>query len=140
MRLVLLIFSICLCQCFYVSAAIAAEKPGKQKKQTPFNLYLTAAEAYELKKRLGNKIYLVDIRTPGEVMFVGMAQDVDVHIPFEFADYSRWDPKKRQYAMKDNPDFISELQNQLKQKNLDKDASIILMCRSGSRSAKAARV
>ena len=139
MRTVLLICGV-LCLCFYISGTIAAEKPGKHKKQTPFDLYLTAAEAYNLKKTLGNKAYLVDIRTPGEVMFVGMAHDVDIHIPFYLADYSRWDPKKRQYAMKPNPDFIRELQNHLEKENLDKDASIILMCRSGSRSAKAARL
>lgn len=139
MRTVLLICGV-LCLCFYISGAIAAEKPGKHKKQTPFDLYLTAAEAYNLKKTLGNKAYLVDIRTPGEVMFVGMAEDVDIHVPFELADYSRWDPKKQQYAMKANPDFISELQSQLNKENLDKNTSIILMCRSGSRSAKAARI
>jgi len=140
MKTTLCIISILVCQCFNFSVVIAAERPEKAKKRTPFDLYLTASEAYDFKQRLGEKAFLVDIRTTSEVMFVGIARDVDAHVPFELVDYSRWNPKKQQYAMKTNPDFVKLLQNRLDQKNLDKNATIILICRSGSRSAKAAGI
>ena len=73
-----------------------------------------------MKQQLGDNALLVDIRTQGEVMFVGIAQKVDAHIPFEQADYRRWDPKKQQYAMTANLEFINVLKNRLGMKHLDK--------------------
>jgi hypothetical protein len=50
---------------------------------------------------------------------------------------SDWDDKRGSYKLDPNSDFVPELERRLKGMGLSKDATIILICRSGDRSAKA---
>lgn len=45
---------------------------------------------------------------------------------------------KGAFKMEPNPDFAQSAQARLQQKGLIRDAKVLVMCRSGSRSAKAA--
>lgn len=118
----------------------AAEKPAAAKKQSIANLYLTANEAYELKHQQGNKVLFVDVRTPSEVAFVGIPNNVDINIPYITLDYSQWDKEIKSFKEIPNPQFIADVEATMKAKNLSKNTSMILICRSGSRSAQAANL
>ena len=122
-------------------------KPGNRDwvnlpevKRTKLALYLTPQEALEMKETQGNKVLFLDIRTRAEAMFVGMAGKVDALVPYmELPDMmADWDDKRSTYAVEPNPDFTKDVARRLAEKGLDKNAPIILMCRSGDRSARAA--
>ncbi len=123
-----------------LQSGIAADKPASQKKQTPFDLYLTAVEADSMKKASGDKVFFVDIRSPAEVTFVGIADNIDANIPFLLPDFSQWDEKKKSWKMKPNPEFAGKVETRLRQAGLGKASPVILICRSGKRSAKAAKL
>lgn len=113
------------------SSLIAAEKPLDPKKQTPWNLYVDAREAYEMKKLLGNKVLLVDVRDPIEIMFTGFSDIVDINIPFKLSDPGSWNDEKPVFAMNVNKNFEKQIYTALVARGLDKKTPIILMCRSG---------
>lgn len=118
-------------------SALAADKPSNKKKQTSLDLYLTPAEAHEMKTKGGDKVLFIDTRTPAELEFTGYPKGVDRNIPLENRDFTTFDPKKHRFAKVMNKDFVSDVNKLVKEKGLDKDTKIILICRSGSRSAKA---
>ena len=62
---------------------------------------------------------------------------MDAHVPLVFMDTRGWDDKKHRYLRADNKNFVADVEAQLKKKGLTKDDTVILMCRSGKRSAKA---
>lgn len=110
-------------------------------KQTKPGLYVDAREAYELKQRLGARALFVDIRTRGEISYVGMPDLVDAHIPvLEHPDNAPWDEKNNRYKMEFNTDFGAEMQRRLVERGLTKNDTVILICRSGDRSARAANL
>ena len=123
---------------FIPMVANAADKPASNKKQTIENLYLTAKEAYALKQSYGNKALFIDVRTPEELIFVGSAGTMDINIPFNTLDYAHWDDKHHGFRKVENQQFVDLVDKAIRDRSLSKDSSIILMCRSGSRSAKAA--
>jgi rhodanese-related sulfurtransferase len=77
-------------------------------------------------------ILFVDVRDPVEIQFIGGTDQVDVNVPFLLVDRETWLPEKGRFAMPRNPDFLTGIDVALKAKGLDKDATIITMCRSGS--------
>ena len=109
-----------------------------ERKQTVAKKYMSAKEAAALKQRMGNKALLVDIRTQAEILFVGEADAVDANIPFLLADFSVWDDKKGRFQLSPNANFIDKVGDLVSKSGLKKDSTIILMCRSGDRSARAA--
>ncbi len=115
----------------------AANTPTKKKKQTSLGLYLTAQEAYKMKME-DKKILFVDIRTRAEVAFLGMPTIADVNIPYmTVGDWDTWNEKKKNFKLVPNSGFLSTLEDKIKEKHLNKNSKIILICRSGNRSAKA---
>ncbi len=127
---------------FITFAAVAADKPKKAKKQTTLNLYMTAKEAGSAMAKDGKKILFLDVRTRAEVNFLGMPKAADANIPYSLLKgnidgaYS-WNKKKKSFKLAINNDFTAEVERRLKAKGLTKTDTVILMCRSGSRSAKA---
>lgn len=109
-------------------------------KRTRLSLYLTPKQAYEMKQQGGKKIAFFDVRTRTEAMYVGMPTDADALVPFvEHQELmTGWDEKRSAYVLEPNQDFLPELERRMAEMGLGKDATIILMCRSGDRSAKAA--
>ncbi len=123
------------------SAAHAAVDPATvpELKRTKLGLYVTAQEASELRKS-ANKVLLVDVRTRAEATFVGMAQQADALVPYmEPSEFmNEWDEARQTYQIFPNNNFLEELQRRMQDKGITKSDTIILMCRSGDRSARAA--
>lgn len=111
-----------------------------KKKQTPQGKYLTAKDTYEVLQNDANNILFIDVRTRSEVAFVGMTHLVDANIPYMVSDIDGWNEKKSQFDMMPNSNFSIAFKDALQSKGLNKDSKIIVMCRSGSRSAKAANL
>jgi rhodanese-related sulfurtransferase len=102
--------------------------------------YLSAKEAAAMLQKLGDKTLLIDVRTQAEVEYVGEADPVSYNIPYMVNDYNTWDEKNGRYQMSPNSGFLSKVADVLKTAGLNKDSTIILMCRSGDRSAAAANL
>lgn len=99
----------------------AAQQRGKEMN-LPYEGALFPDEAYEiLQSAPGAK--LVDVRSRAELDWVGRAPDA---AEIEWATYP---------GMKPNPHFITQLEQQI-----DKEALVIFICRSGIRSHSAATV
>jgi len=110
-----------------------------KKKQTSLALYLTAQEAYDHMQAHGEKTLFLDVRSRAEVNFLGMPTVADANVPYmELSEWFAFDDKKQHYSMDVNSDFATEVARRIEAKGLGKDDAIIVMCRSGSRSAKAA--
>ncbi len=109
----------------------ASPEPKDPKKQTPWGLYVDSREAYQMKQKLGDQVLFVDVRDPIEIMFTGFTDVVDVNIPFMLANRNKWNEKKSVYLMERNPNFEKDIAAALKKRGLNKDAPIMLMCRSG---------
>ena len=117
------------------TSAFAADLP--KKKQTDLGLYVTATDAYEM-KTADEKVFLIDVRTRAEVNFLGMPTVADANIPyFTPADWMTFDDKKQVFKLEPNADYMMALAEFLEENGGDKNSTILLMCRSGSRSAKA---
>jgi len=110
------------------------------KKQTPQGLYVTANEAHDKIKELGSRRLFIDVRTRPEVAFLGMPADADANIPYMKTEFDSWDEQKNNFKLVPNSEFTLRVNELVKSKGLTKDSPIILICRSGSRSAKAAKI
>jgi len=129
------------------SMALAADwAPGSvdwdklpEVKKSKLALYLTPQQAYDMKKANPKGVAFFDIRTRAEAMYVGWPGDADALVPYvEHQELmSDWDDKRAMYKLEPNQEFVPELERRLKEMNLGKDATIILICRSGDRSSKA---
>lgn len=112
-----------------------------EKKQTPQGLYLTAAEAYDFVQKNNKKTIFIDVRTRAEVDFLGMPTVADANIPYMLTgDWGDWDEKKKTFKLAPNSGFLPAVEELLKEKGLNKGSNIVVMCRSGDRSAKAANL
>lgn len=119
------------------SAQIAPDQVQKEK-QTKLNLYLSAKQAAEIVEKEKGKVLFVDVRTRAEMQFVGWAPAIHGHIPFvDVTEFWDWDDKAARFKLDSNPTFSQDMERLLKKANLTKSDKIILMCRSGDRSARA---
>ncbi|MPQ77302.1 rhodanese-like domain-containing protein [Hydrogenovibrio sp. JE_KL2] len=118
-------------------SAFAAPTPSSKKKQTTLGLYASPHEAYEMKKKGGEKVLFIDVRTPAELEFVGVPTDIDKNIPLVYRDFSKYDAKKKRFATVKNKNFVKDVEALAKKHGIGKDGTIIFMCRSGDRSAVA---
>jgi len=107
-------------------------------KQTISKNYLTAKEAVAMKQSMGGKALLVDVRTAAEVEYVGTPDLVDANISYMVDDYSAWDDKKSRFVMSPNSGFLTKVGDAMAKSGLDKNSEVIVICRSGDRSARAA--
>ena len=108
---------------------------------TPFDLYLSAQEAYAMKTSRPDEVLFIDVRTRPEVHYIGIADQVDANIPYQF-DSLEWKTKSGgtygTYRKKGNPDFVQAVDNALAARGLDRNSPVIIMCTSGSRAPYAA--
>jgi rhodanese-related sulfurtransferase len=100
------------------------------EKQTTLGLYVTAREAYERWKAAPQKVTIIDVRTPEEFIFIGHA-DMAWNIPIAAQTY-QWDAEKKHFKMQPLPDLVSRAKKVVKP-----DDTLLVMCRSGGRSALA---
>ena len=103
-----------------ISEILTAAHKRAQDKGLTYEGAVLPAEAFELlQKAPGSK--LVDVRTRAELDFVGR---VPGSIEIEWQGYPGGQP---------NPDFLAQLERQV-----DKEALVMFICRSGARSHAAA--
>jgi len=115
---------------------IAAETLSKSKQTTP-GLYITAADAGRVLGQHPN-VALIDVRTPSEVNLIGYATAAAANIPSKLMDPAlAFDAKKGAYKMVDNPAFVDEMTAWLASDAAAGVDTLLVMCRSGSRSAEA---
>ncbi len=108
-----------------------------KKKKTSLGLYITAKEATGLLKNQDD-VVLIDVRTPEETMFIGYPEISAANIPFKHIDPKhRFNRKKGSYELVPNQDFVGDFRTFLKTATGNKTKTIVLMCRSGTRSAAA---
>jgi rhodanese-related sulfurtransferase len=120
------------------AAPIEAVKPNWR---TPHDLYLTPREAYRMKQANPQRVLLIDVRTRAEIKFIGIADAADANIPVRFMhDEYAWSDKSNTYRTRENPDFVAAVERLLEIRGLDRATPIILMCQSGSRVPRAARL
>lgn len=127
-----------------VSLAIAAfstqivNADGLPKsKQTKLGLYVNAEEAAQMGK--DQEVLFIDVRSRAEVAFLGLPTAVDVHMPYMVMPMmASFNTEKGTYDLELNPDFLSNFKDYAAENGVSPDTPIILMCRSGSRSARAA--
>ena len=110
-------------------------------KHTDLALYLSALQAWDVKQRRGDRVLLVDVRTRAEAQYVGLPEGIDMHIPYmENSSFFEWDDTRRQYKVEPNPRFAQSINALLAASANGKDTMLVLICRSGDRSAKAANL
>jgi rhodanese-related sulfurtransferase len=113
-----------------------------EAKRTRPALYITAKEVPGFIEANGGaaRVLFLDIRTRAEAMYVGMATGPDALVPYmEHQEImSDWDAKRGSYPLEPFQDFVPEINRRLTAKGLTKNDIVILMCRSGDRSARAA--
>jgi rhodanese-related sulfurtransferase len=98
------------------------------KKRTALELYFTSTEAADFLKKEGNKTLFIDVRTPAEVAD-GMPAMADANVPIII------NQAHRKVAV--NNHFVANIEERLKEKGLDNQSPIVLICRQGNRSALA---
>jgi rhodanese-related sulfurtransferase len=101
-----------------------------EEKLTSLGIYVTAAEAYEMWISDPQRINVLDVRTFEEYVLIGHAE-MAANIPLAFPAY-KWDAGKGNYSVVGNKDFVAHVQARFKPDN-----TILVMCRSGGRSAMA---
>jgi rhodanese-related sulfurtransferase len=120
------------------AASAQAQATIPKAKQTSLGLYMRPREAAETMGREGGRTLFVDVRTRAEMMFTGWAPMIDGHVPFvEVTEFWDWDDKEGRYKLEANPVFSRDVERLLAAKGLTKNDRVILMCRSGDRSARA---
>lgn len=114
---------------FSVSAAFSQTPsnvpPGKR---TVLELYVTAEEAWAMIQDDPEKVHIIDVRSPEEYVLVGHPP-MAWNIPAAFMTH-HFDMRQRQYQMRPNPHFVD-----LVTRRFDREQTLLLICRSGSRSA-----
>jgi rhodanese-related sulfurtransferase len=110
------------------------------EKQTKANLYLASPEVTGFLAGKGGRTLFIDVRTPAELMFVGSTPLIDANVPLRLGPTLEFDDKKGTLVLEANPSFVSQVEHRLAAKSLSKGDAVILMCRSGERSAAAANL
>lgn len=120
--------------------ATATPATGLAKaKQTSLGLYLTPREAAAIMASEGEKTVFVDVRTRAEMMFTGWTPLIDGHVPFvDVTEFWDWDDKENRYRLEPIATFSQDVGRLVARKKLARTDRIIVMCRSGDRSARAA--
>lgn len=122
----------------YTTSVDATALP--EKKRTSLGLYMTASEVSGFRQAHKDALF-IDVRTRAEVAFVGIATVADQNIPYMVIDdFWAFDEAKGTYSMAANSDFGALIDAAVSARGLSKDVPIILICRSGSRSARAANL
>jgi rhodanese-related sulfurtransferase len=110
-------------------------------KRTKLGQYLSSQEAAKFIDQNASKALFLDVRTSAEVTFLGMPLQADANVPYmKEPDFPDWDGVKGTFKLEPNPDFLPEVRRRLGAKGLGPNDTIVLICRSGDRSAAAANL
>ncbi len=112
----------------FLAAAIGLATMGAHA----VDMGISATDAYAKVQQQDNKVLLVDVRDPVEIMFVGFTDVADINIPFLLVDRSRFNEERGVFALDRNPQFVEQVKAELARRGLDETAEVITLCRSGS--------
>jgi rhodanese-related sulfurtransferase len=112
--------------------AVAAENVPEEKR-TDLGLYVTSGQAFERWQADPRNVKVIDVRTPEEYIFVGHPA-MAWNVPLKFIRH-KWDPEARKPVMTTNAEFVALLK-----KIAQPGDTLLVMCRSGQRSAAAANL
>ena len=103
---------------------------------------ICSKQAHQFVRAQKGKVLFVDVRTRAEAQFLGMATPVDALVPYvEFQDFmTDWDETKGFYKLEPFSDFVPEVGRRLQAKGLSKSDPVVLICRAGERSSRAANL
>jgi rhodanese-related sulfurtransferase len=134
--------ALCFAALISVSTAYAFDAASvPEPKRTKLGQYFSAQEAVGYLNKNASKTLFLDVRTPAEVMFVGMPTLADANVPYMVEpDFPAWDDAKATLKLEKNSDFVPEVRRRLSEKGLGSDSVVVLICRSGDRSAAAANL
>jgi rhodanese-related sulfurtransferase len=119
-----------------VASAMAADVPAS--KRTVLGKYVTAKEAHDIARTEAGRALLIDVRTGTELMHVGVAESMTAHVPLaEIAQPIVWDDKAGGVRHAPNPTFVADIDAVVAKAGARKDSRILVICRSGQRSARA---
>lgn len=109
-------------------------------KRTIAGLYVEAKNVPALMQQSGSRFLFIDVRTRAEAVYVGVAQGMDGLAPFvEHQELmTDWDEQRQSYRLEPVQGFVAEVNRRLAEKGLNKNDLVILICRSGDRSGRAA--
>ena len=124
--------------CFTANVFAIDASNVPKNKQSATGLYFTSVEASEYMAKNTASTLFLDIRDPVEIFTVGMPLAVDHNVTFKYIDPTKWNEKKKTFGMKNNPGFSKGVNEQLEAKGLTSADTIIVICGSGKRAAKAA--
>ena len=93
---------------------------------------ISAQEAFDRVENGDGEVFFIDVRDPVEIMFVGWADTAHANIPFLLVDRHDWNENSGSFPMPRNEHFAEQVEVALGEHGLDRDATIITMCRSGS--------
>lgn len=100
-------------------------------RRTTLGLYLSAREAAHFLDTHEPEPLLIDVRTPGEYVYVGHPP-LAINIPW-LLQLDRWDDVNQCQQMELNPVFVEAVEDRA-----SRDTTLLLLCRSGIRSAASA--
>lgn len=119
--------------------ALAVDPASLPKiKVSKLGLYLEAKEVPAFLKQHAPKVLFVDVRTVEELLFVGVPDGIEGQASFGIMHYDKWDKDKDTFPRNPNPDFLSQFEVFALDKGVEKNDPIVLICRSGDRSAMSA--
>jgi rhodanese-related sulfurtransferase len=110
-------------------------------KRTKLGQYFSSQEAAKFVEQNASKTLFLDIRTTAEVTFLGMPMQADASVPYmKEPEFPVWDSVKATFKLEPNSDFVPEVRRRLSAKQLGPSDAVVLICRSGDRSAAAANL
>lgn len=115
------------------AAVITADENPPKKKQTTLGLYITAGDAFTQWYAAPEKVKIIDVRSPSEYVFVGHAP-MAANIPVRFFNET-FDPQTMKPGMPLNEKFVAEVKKRFRETDV-----LLVMCRSGGRSAAAVNI
>jgi rhodanese-related sulfurtransferase len=127
-----------------VPASTFDARKVREEERTKLNLYLTPKQAHDFVTRNRKQVLFLDVRTRVEPIYIGWTPLIDALVPYvEYPEMNAdwgWDENRGAYKYEPFNDFAPEVERRLKEKGLTKDDPVVVMCRSGDRSSRAANL
>ena len=136
------LFALLATVCFDAAAQKLDASKVPEEMRTQQGLYLLPAQAHQFVRAQKAKVLFIDVRTRAEAQFMGMATPVDALVPYvEFQEFmTDWDETRGFYKLEPFSDFVPEVGRRLQAKGLNKSDPVVLICRAGERSSRAANL
>lgn len=110
-------------------------------KRTRLGLYFDAVLAHAAVSENKARTLFIDVRTPEELELVGVPVLIDANVPLmSYVRPLSWRVGASSFRREVNPDFVAAVDHRLALKRLTRSDIVILICRSGDRSARAADI